>query len=245
MGALVIVSSRAQRRLAAARMAKDSTRIVTWYDANVARDPAAQQPPNWLRELDLKRAFAHDRPKVAVDTVRVARARVQSMIEADGDGTYIRSVLQYDNGTFMRWPAGRDPIRVWIQPPAPVAIQDAFRAWNAADAGVTYNIIDDSTQADVHVLWTTALPNPGQFGATDRQQDRFGRIMYVHIWLLSPADIKYQQNAAIYAAGYALGLASSPNPDDIMARTPSGWRYQLSDADVRTLRLLYQLPFSR
>jgi hypothetical protein len=226
-------------------MARDSTRIVAWYDAEVAREPAAQRPPNWLRELDLKRAFAHDRPKVAVDTVRVARALIRSMVDADGDGTYIQSVLQYDNGTFMRWPGGRDPIRVWIQPPAPVAIQDAFRVWNAADAGVTYQIVDDSTQADVHVLWTTTLPNPRQYDATDRQQDRFGRIMYVHIWLLSTADIKYEQSAAIHAAGHALGLADSPNPDDIMARTPNAWRYQLSDADVRTLRLLYQLPFSR
>ena len=198
--------------------------------------------PAWMRKLELAKLFAAAERYAAGDSVRIDQAVVDSIVDADGAGTYIRAILAEHDGQFQRWPARHGPIKVWIQSPTSDEIEIGFRAWNAANAGVTFEITDDSTQADVFVTWAAKLPTQ-DIGLTLRHADRSGRVLWVWVMLLSTTNAATLQNVAVHEAGHALGLDHSPDPDDIM-HAEANPMHVLSDADQRTLRLLYQLPFS-
>jgi matrixin len=222
--------------------ADDSSRILQNYDRIVATAPVPYRPPQWMQQLELAKLYAHAQQELEGDGKRVAQDVIDSIAQSDGAGTYIRAVLATNDGRFVRWAARQDPIHVWIQSPSSEALEYGFRAWNGANAGVTYDIVDDSTQADVWVTWSPTLLTSQELGVAARQMDADGRLVYVNVILLASGDAGRQQNTAMHEAGHALGLDHSTDQDDIMYEYNTG--AVLSAADVRTLRLLYRLPFS-
>lgn len=224
----------------------DSEQVSAAY-RNQVQSMGYQYPgaPAWLRELHLARLRLAAQQQIATDSAAppAPRSRIDSILDADAGGTYIRRVIAEGAGSFSRWPDNKSTVAVWIAShPYASVVATSFRRWNDAGAPVTYTVVDDSTRADVHVTWISELPFEGELGTTFRLTDSDGRILIAHVLLLSTAPIEGVQNAAIHEAGHALGLDHSPNADDIMSRG-NGRKYQLTDADLKTLRVLYELPF--
>jgi hypothetical protein len=225
----------------------DSEQVVMAYENQVQSFGSKYPgPPPWLRELHLDRLRLAAQEQIGTDSAPppAPRSRIDSIVDEDGHGTYIRRVIAEGAGSFSRWPDHKQTVAVWIAAhPYAAVVRTSFRRWNDAQAPVTYTIVDDSTRADVHVTWAQTLPVEGELGTTFRLTDNDGRILVAHVLLLSTAPIEGIQNAALHEAGHALGLDHSPNPDDIMSTAGNGKKFQLSDADLKTLRVLYELPF--
>ncbi len=225
----------------------DSEQVTAAYENQVQSvGPQYPGPPPWLREVHLNRLRLAAEQQIAADsaTPRTPRSRVDSIIDADGDGTYIRRVIAEGAGSFSRWPDTKPTVAVWIAThPYASVVATSFRRWNEAQAPVRYTIVDDSTQADVHVTWTQQMAFQGELGTTFRLTDNDGRILVAHVLLLGAAPVEGIQNAALHEAGHALGLDHSADPNDIMATAGNGKKFALSDADLKTLRVLYELPF--
>jgi hypothetical protein len=233
--------------------ARDSVSIAAQYRAQLSSREGRYDAPAWLAEIQIARLQAAAQREVAGrDAVPVMSPdSVRAMMTASQDGSYLRAMLADDDGVVTRWKQGSDPIRVWVQPRSlepgfsPELISPtrrAFTAWNELDLGVAFAMVDDSTQADVHVTWSAQMPQAKQLGTTFRMTGGAGWIVFAHVILSTSYDIFTVQNAARHEAGHALGLDHSPDIHDIMAAETEGRQYQLTDADRRTAAWLYRLP---
>ena len=251
----VVASPRRDRGASSPRAltGRDSASIAEQYRSQVSGRGDAYVVPAWLAEIHIARlqaAAARDvagegpMPAIAPDSVRALVATAEP-------GSYLRAMLDEDGGVVTRWRERAEPIRVWVQPHSTSAgfspdllapARRGFTAWNDLGLGVSFEVVDDSVAADVHVTWSDRMPKAQQLGTTFRMTGGSGWIAFGHVVLSTSYDIYTVQNTARHEAGHVLGLGHSPESGDIMAAATQGRQYILTDADRRTATGLYSLP---
>ena len=254
VGSQVVASPRRGGLLPAKGLSKrDSASIASQYRAQVAARDGFYSAPAWLAAIQIARLeAAAERDVTGRDSVpHLSPDSMRALIGASQRGTYLSSMLAEDDGVVTRWPAHAEPIRVWVQPQSSepgfsaeliAPTRRAFTAWNEVGLPVSFGLVDDSSEADVHVTWAARLPRERQIGTTFRMTGGSGWIAFAHVLLSTSYDIYTVQNAARHEAGHVLGLGHSPSMEDIMAAETEGRQYRLTDADRATALTLYALP---
>ena len=256
VGSQVMVSPRRPRLESRALTTRDSANIVSQYRSQVASRGEQYSVPEWLSRIQIARLeAAGERDVAGRDSVpHLSADSVRALVASLETGTYLTSMLAEDGDIVTRWRDRPEPIRVWVQPQSSEAgfsqelispTRRAFTAWNELDTGVSFELIDDSTLADVHVTWRAQMPRPRQIGTTFRMTAGTGWIAFAHVQLSTSYDIYTVQNAARHEAGHVLGLGHSPLMQDIMAAETEGRQYQLTARDRATVVGLYHLPPGR
>jgi hypothetical protein len=184
----------------------------------------------------------------------LARSETRRRIRSSGSSTYLGEMLAAsDDSTLRRWEnRTTSPIRVWFAPtnaanfkPAFLdAIRSAFGQWTGAGVPVRFDFAGDSTNAEVTVKWRIQFEIE-RTGQTDVTWDENGIIQSAVVTLatfdpkgrpMEPDDIRV---VATHEVGHLLGLDHSKDSTDMMY--PTAKVRDLSDRDVRTVMLLYQL----
>jgi hypothetical protein len=232
---------------------RDSIAIAEQYRAQVANRREAHAVPGWLADIQVARLqAAAGRDVAGLESVEpLAEDSIRTLVEAGSRGSYLAAMLAEDGGIITRWRQRAEPIRVWVQPHSAsrgfspeliVPARRAFTAWNEVELGVSFAIVDDSADAEVHVMWSERMPKAQQLGTTFRMAGGNGWIAFAQVTLSTAYDIYTVQNTARHEAGHVLGLGHSPDSRDIMAAATQGRQYVITDADRRTATALYTLP---
>ena len=256
VGSQVLASPRRTVSESRSLSARDSVTIVTQYKSRIASRGDQYSAPEWLSQVQIARLeAAAERDVRGQDSVsRPSRDSLRALVASLETGSYLAAMLAEDGGIVSRWRERAEPIRVWVQPQSSEAgfspdligpTRRAFTVWNDVEIGVAFELVDDSTQAEVHVTWRARMPKARQLGTTFRMTGGAGWIVFAHVQLSTAYDIYTVQNAARHEAGHVLGLDHSPEVQDIMAAETEGRRYQLTDRDRATAVALYHLPPGR
>jgi hypothetical protein len=184
----------------------------------------------------------------------LARSETRRRIRSSGSSTYLGEMLETGgDSTLRRWENRTTaPIHVWFAPthaanfqPAFIeAIKAAFGLWTSAGVPVRFDFDGDSTNAEVTVKWRIQFEIE-RTGQTDVTWDENGHIQGATITLATfdpkgrPMDAGDIRVVATHEVGHLLGLDHSKDSTDIMF--PTAKVRDLSDRDVRTVVLLYQL----
>ena len=175
---------------------------------------------------------------------------------ADARGaTYMDAILAARGGNVARWVERRaNPVTVWVQPTTTLRdfwprfidrTHDAFYTWAASGVPMRFLFVDDSAQAEVHVVWVDRFDDSAA-GKTYWSRDPNWWIVGadIEIALHRPTGEAYDdqmiRTIALHEVGHLIGLDHSPNVDDIMS--PKVHVTSLSAADLRTAALIYKLP---
>ncbi len=184
----------------------------------------------------------------------LARSETRRRIRLTGSSTYLGEMLEASgDSTLRRWEnRTTSPIRVWLapthaanfQPSFLAAIRAAFGLWTDARVPVRFDFTADSTTAEVTVKWRIQFEIE-RTGQTDVTWDENGNIKSATITLATfdpkgrPMDTDDIRVVATHEVGHLLGLDHSKDSTDIMF--PTAKVRDLSDRDVRTVLLLYEL----
>jgi predicted Zn-dependent protease len=183
------------------------------------------------------------------------RERVRQALRHGESGTYISEILRARDSALARWPDRHgEPLRVWIQPASLVEdwhtayvyeVHAAFVAWDSLQLPVSFEIVADSVEATVHVTWIDRFVEPIS-GRTKwaRDEDYWitdaNIVLAVHHRTGEILEDDAMHAMALHEIGHLLGLDHTSDPSCVMA--PKVRVRSLSDADIRTAKLLYRLP---
>lgn len=184
----------------------------------------------------------------------LARSETRRRIRASGSSTYLSEMLEASGDSMLRrWESRTtSPVRVWFAPTHAANFQPAFleqiksgfATWTSAGVPVRFEFTDDSTTAEVIVKWRIQFEIQ-RTGQTDVTWDQDGRIQSAVVTLatfdpdgrpMTPDDVRI---VSTHEVGHVLGLDHSKDSTDMMF--PMTKVRELSDRDVRTVLLLYQL----
>lgn len=183
------------------------------------------------------------------------RAAVRRRLRRDEQGTYISEILEQRDSSLARWPdRGDRPLTVWIQPTTRVddwmpgyvdRVREAFEEWQEVGIPLTFQFVDDSADAEVHVNWIDHFSEPISGRTKWARDDEWlitdaNIILAVHHHQGEVLDEEAMRAMALHEIGHLLGLDHTQDPTSIMA--PKVRVRDLSSADRATLRLLYSLP---
>lgn len=185
---------------------------------------------------------------------RLARLAVRQHLAREAGQTYLDSLIANTDSVVRRWPDRNGaPLRVAIveggvpgyEPRLGALVRRALARWNDAAIGIQFAEVPDTSSADVVIRWIDRF-RFDRAGQTDLTWDQLGRVRHASIALAlrattgDPLGDAALLAVAVHEAGHALGLPHSADTGDVMY--PSTRTGVLSDRDLRTAALLYQLP---
>lgn len=204
---------------------------------------AAELPPLALDGAELVPSNA-DAP--VRDSAAIAYA-----LAVRGADTYLPELLKARDGWNYRWPdRRREPMRVWVQeapgePGWARLVRESFAQWEGFGLPLVFTYTLDSAMAEVHVTWVDRF-EARMTGRTQWAHDQHGWLRRASIELaLHMPDGRANTADGVRAiarheVGHLIGLDHTTDPTSVMAAEI--YVTNVSEADRRTARLVYDLP---
>ena len=171
------------------------------------------------------------------------------------EGTYVDELLAARDSGIARWADRRsNPVRVWIDerpsltgfdPILPAEVRRAFDSWSVAGVPLVYTYVSDSAGSEVLVTFVDRFEGR-MSGRTLWERDPSWWIVGGRVelalrsgsgQLLTPPQF---HAIALHEVGHLLGLDHTQDTTAVMASRVRV--LALSDRDVATMRLIYELP---
>lgn len=162
------------------------------------------------------------------------------------------------------WPSSKMPLKIYIKPAEGVRgfkpnfnsfVGHSMDTWCSVCPKLSYKIVDNQSQADIKVVWTSAPLTLNENGrirqkagltevrstSEDKIIDALVRIRTINAFADSPIEDGECASVTMHELGHALGLGHSTNVCDIMYFGSSSKQTGMPTArDSRTIAKLYK-----